>query len=62
MYQDECDFKSKSKRSITMHKTSMFPTKATGIHFKQRGHSVSDVRITIFEKMRTSDEKKETDT
>ena len=23
---------------------SMFPTKATGIHFNQRGHSVSDVR------------------
>ena len=34
----------------------MFPTKATGIHFNQRGHSVSDVRITILEKMKTSDE------
>jgi hypothetical protein len=35
---------------------SQFPTKATGIHFNQRGHSVSDVRITILEKMKTSDE------
>jgi hypothetical protein len=35
--------------------TSMFPTKATGIHFNQHGHSVSDVRITILEKMKTSD-------
>ena len=34
----------------------MYPTKATGIHFNQRGHSVSDVRITILEKMKTSDE------
>ena len=28
----------------------------TGIHFNQGGHSVSDVRITILEKMKTSDE------
>ena len=34
----------------------MFPTKANGIHFNQCGHSVSDVRITILEKMKTSDE------
>ena len=34
----------------------MFPTKATGIHFNQRSHSASDVRITILEKMKTSDE------
>jgi hypothetical protein len=37
--------------------TSMFPTKTTEIHFNQLGHSsVSDVRITILEKMKTSDE------
>jgi hypothetical protein len=43
----------------------MFPTKAkhttkkfkaTRIHFNQRGHCVSDVRITILEKMKTSNE------
>ena len=34
----------------------MFPTKATGNNFIQRGHSVSDVRITILEKMKSSDE------
>ena len=28
----------------------MFPTKATGIPFNQRGHSASDVSITILEK------------
>ena len=55
-------------KRLSEHKgyiTSMFPTKATGIHFNQRGHSVSDVRITILEKMKTSDEsyrKKEKDT
>ena len=43
----------------------MFPTKATGIYFNQRGHSISDLRITILEKMKTSDEsyrKEEKDT
>jgi hypothetical protein len=34
---------------------SMLPTKATGIHFNQRGHSLSDVRITSLEKMKTND-------
>jgi hypothetical protein len=34
----------------------MFQTKGTGIHFNQLGHSVSDVRITILKKMKTSDE------
>ena len=34
------------------HNQKMFPTKVTGIHFDQRGHSVSDVRITILEKMK----------
>ena len=46
-------------KRLSEHKgyiTSMFPTKATGNHFNQRGHSVSDVRITILEKMKTSDE------
>ena len=46
-------------KRLSEHKgyiSSMFPTKATGIHFNQRGHSVSDVRITILEKMKTSDE------
>jgi hypothetical protein len=33
----------------------MFPTKETGIHLNQRGHSVSDVRITILLKMKRSD-------
>jgi hypothetical protein len=35
--------------------TRMFPTKATGIHFNQRGHSISDVRITIIEKKKATD-------
>ena len=43
-------------RTYTGYITSMFPTKATGINFNQRGHSVSDVGITILEKMKTSDE------
>jgi hypothetical protein len=34
----------------------MIPTKATGIHYNQRGHSITDVRITILEKMKTGDE------
>ena len=37
--------------------TSMFPTKATGIHFNQHGHSVSDDRIQILEKRKTSGER-----
>ena len=49
------------KRKVSLqkdyHVSSMFPTKATGIHFNQRGHSVSDVRITILEKMKTSNER-----
>ena len=32
--------------------TSRFTTKASRIHFNQRGHSISDVRITILEKRR----------
>ena len=32
---------------------SMFPTKATGIHLNQSCHSVSVVRITILEKLKT---------
>ena len=46
-------------KRLSEHKgytTSMFQTKATGIHFNQRGHSVSKVRITILEKMKTRDE------
>ena len=33
----------------------MFPTKATGIDFNQHGHTVSDVRIRILWKIKTSD-------
>ena len=33
----------------------MFPTKANIIHFNQYGHSVSDVRIKIAEKIKTRD-------
>ena len=35
----------------------MFTTKATGIQFNQHGHRVSYVRITILEKMKTSEER-----
>ena len=31
---------------------SMFPTKATSIHFNQHVHGVSNFRITILEKMK----------
>ena len=34
----------------------LFPTKSTGIHFNQRGHSLNNVKITILEKVRYNDE------
>ena len=35
---------------------SIFPTKATGIHFNKPGHGLKDVRITILEQMKTPEE------
>ena len=52
-----------TKRSLSTrlseHKgyiSSIFPTKATGIHFNKPGHGLKDVRITILEQMKTPEE------
>ena len=50
--------RSLSKR-LSEHKgyiSSIFPTKATGIHFNKPGHGLKDVRITILEQMKTPEE------
>ena len=35
---------------------SIFPTKATGIHFNEPGHSIHNVTITILEQINKKDE------
>ena len=64
-YKETCKqrYIGETKRSLVKrlseHKgfiSSLFPTKAKGIHFNKSGHSVDDVRITILEKMKTSDD------
>jgi hypothetical protein len=52
-----CETKRSLEKRLSEHRgylTSMFPTKKTGIRFTQHGHSVSDVRLTILEKMKTN--------
>ena len=51
-----------SKRTIgdrlSDHKgyvNSIFPTKATGIHFNKPGHNLANIKITIVEKLKKDD-------
>ena len=43
-------------QNINGYISSIFPTKATGIHFNKPGHGLKDVRITILEQMKTPEE------
>ena len=46
------------KERLSDHKQnikSIFPTQATGEHFNKPGHSLSDLSITILEKVKVND-------
>ena len=43
--------KQRTKEHISYIKT-IFPTKATGVHFNSQGHNLSNMNVTILEKVK----------